>query len=116
MMAIKLIHQGEDYVETFSRTVSGVVTPHADITEIEVVLFIDATEIEKFSKTDRTGDGYTRLTEESDEGKYTLKLPAADTAVLRADKIVVGEFTFILSTGDKRRFSRELGKVKKMNS
>lgn len=113
-MAKEKIYQGEDYLKSFSRTVEGVVTTHAEIAEIEVVLLIDDAELIKFSKTDRTASGWERLTQEMEEGKYTLTVPKANTAGWRAGKIVEAEFTFVLSTDTHRRFKVELGEVKNM--
>ena len=115
-MALDKIHQGEDYIKTFSRKVDGVVTSHADLAEVEVRLYIGDTELLKFSKTDKTGSGFVRLTTEAEDGKYTFKAAADETAGWKPDQILEAEFKFELATGDLRKWRKELGKVVKMRA
>lgn len=115
-MSLDKIYQGEDYLKTFSRQVSKVVTPHANISEVEVHLFIDEDLVEKYSATDRTGDGFVRLTTEAEDGKYTFQLSKEKTETLTPGSVVVGEFYFLLTSGQTRTFKQELGVVEKMNA
>lgn len=115
-MPLRDIHQGEDYSETFSREVDAVITPSANISEIEVYLFIEETEVARFSMTDRTNDGYTNLTNGPSDGKFTFKVPRAKTENWRPGSILIGEFYFILSSGDRRPWRKELGRIIKMYS
>jgi hypothetical protein len=115
-MALRDIHQGEDYSETFSREVDGAITASANLSEIEVYLFIEDTEVARFSMTDKTNDGYTNLTSGPADGKFTFKVPSAKTENWRPGSILVGEFYFTLSSSDRRPFRKELGRIIKMHS
>jgi len=115
-MSLQKIYQGEDYSESFSRQVDGVVTPSSDLSEVEVYLFADSTELAKFSMTDRTGDDFIQLDAGPTDGEFILKVPSASTSDWYAGRIVDGEFTFILSNGNRRRFKKELGVIEPMRS
>lgn len=115
-MSLDKIHQGEDYIKAFSRSVNKVVTPHTELTEVEVRLYIGDTELLKYSKTDKTGSGFIQLTTEPEDGKYTFKAGDDETTGWKADEIVEAEFKFVLVTGDVRKFRKELGKVVKMRA
>lgn len=55
----------------------GSVVTHANITEFVVYLLVEGQTRLRFSKTDRTSDGYIQLEQEVEEGVYSMNIEAS---------------------------------------
>ena len=78
-MAVKTFYIGRSAYRTFIiKDSAGMAIDHANITDIEVVLTIDETQVMQFTKTTPKA-GYTELVEEADAGTYSMKITSADS-------------------------------------
>jgi hypothetical protein len=82
-MAIETLYKGESRTRTIRlKDSEGTAIPHGNINDVRVLLFVNTTVVARYAKVlpEDDGQGYIELTEEDDDGEYSLSFDGDTTA------------------------------------